>query len=37
MFGLYRLEDLPNYATLRRQRTLPAIAEIDDDEHEEAA
>lgn len=38
MFGLYRLEDLPNYSTLRRQRKLPAIAEIpDDDEAEEAA
>lgn len=36
MFGLRRLEDLPNYATLRRQRSLPAIAltgdEQDDDE-----
>ena len=31
MFGLRRLEDLPNYATLRRQRTLPAIAEIHSD------
>lgn len=28
LFGLHRLEDLPNYATLRRQRTLPALAEI---------
>jgi segregation and condensation protein B len=41
MFGLYRLEDLPNYATLRRKRTLPAIAEIsadeDDDDESEAA
>lgn len=40
LFGLYRLEDLPNYATLRRQRTLPAIAEAcddEDDEQEEAA
>ena len=35
LFGLHRLEDLPNYATLRRQRTLPAIAEIGDDEDEE--
>ena len=35
LFGLHRLEDLPNYATLRRQRTLPAIAEIGDDENEE--
>ena len=31
MFGLYRLDDLPNSATLRRQRTLPAIAEFADD------
>lgn len=39
MFGLHRLEDLPNHSTLRRQRTLPAIAETsnEDDEHEEAA
>ena len=37
LFGLYRLEDLPNYATLRRQRTLPAIAEACHDEDEEAA
>jgi len=39
MFGLHRLEDLPNYSALRRQRTLPAIAETgdEDDEHEEAA
>lgn len=35
MFGLYRLEDLPNYATLRRQRTLPAIAESEDDDDNE--
>ena len=34
MFGLYRLEDLPNYATLRRQRSLPAIAVTGDDEEE---
>jgi len=37
LFGLHRLEDLPNYATLRRQRTLPAIAEAfqdEDDEHD---
>lgn len=27
MFGLRQLDDLPNYSTLRRQRTLPAIAE----------
>ena len=32
LFGLYRLEDLPNYATLCRQRTLLAIAEACDDE-----
>ncbi len=36
MFGLRRLEDLPNYATLRRQRTLPAIAETGDEEDEES-
>jgi segregation and condensation protein B len=32
LYGLYRLEDLPNYATLRRQRSQPAIAEIGDEE-----
>ncbi len=32
VFGLHSLEDLPNYATLRRQRTLPAIAEACDDD-----
>ncbi|MEI6539469.1 MAG: SMC-Scp complex subunit ScpB [Planctomycetota bacterium] len=32
LFGLYRLEDLPNFATLCRQRTLLAIAEACDDE-----
>ncbi|MBC7964432.1 MAG: SMC-Scp complex subunit ScpB [Fuerstia sp.] len=32
LYGLYRLEDLPNYATLRRQRSLPAIAEVGDNE-----
>jgi len=36
MFGLYRLEDLPNHASLRRKRTLPAIAEILDDDDEES-
>ena len=30
LFGLHRLEDLPNSAALRRQRTLPAIATISD-------
>jgi segregation and condensation protein B len=35
MFGLYRLEDLPNYSTLRRQRTLPAIAETGDDDEDD--
>ncbi len=35
MFGLHRLEDLPNYSTLRRQRTLPAIAETGDEDEEE--
>lgn len=37
MFGLRRLEDLPNYEALRRQRTLPAIAETNEEEEEEAA
>jgi segregation and condensation protein B len=37
MFGLRKLEDLPNFGTLRRQRTLPAIAETSDEEEEEAA
>ncbi|MFN9717256.1 MAG: SMC-Scp complex subunit ScpB [Planctomycetota bacterium] len=39
MYGLRCLEDLPNYETLRRQRTLPAIAELpfDDDAETEAA
>lgn len=40
MFGLCRLEDLPNYDALRRQRTLPAIAgtdEADDDDEADAA
>lgn len=32
MFGLRKLEDLPNYESLRRQRTLPAIAEVRDEE-----
>ena len=36
MFGLRRLEDLPNYETLRRKRTLPAIAEVSDEEEEAA-
>jgi len=35
MFGLRRLEDLPNYSTLRRQRTLPAIAQTGDSEDDE--
>lgn len=35
MFGLRRLEDLPNYATLRRQRTLPAIAQTGDEDDED--
>lgn len=34
-FGLRRLDDLPNYETLRRQRTLPAIAETSDDDDAE--
>lgn len=40
MFGLHRIEDLPNYATLRRERKFPALADPesdDDDEAEEAA
>lgn len=37
MFGLRKLEDLPNFETLRRQRTLPAIAETSDEEEDEAA
>ena len=36
MFGLRKLEDLPNYETLRRKRTLPAIAEVSDEEEEAA-
>ena len=35
LFGLHCLEDLPNYATLRRQRTLPAIADAGHDEDHE--
>lgn len=40
MFGLCRLEDLPNFESLRRQRTLPVVAESDesvDDDSAEAA
>lgn len=37
MYGLRRLEDLPNYETLRRQRTLPAIAELPFEDDAEAA
>lgn len=39
MFGLRRLDDMPNYATLRRERKLPAIAQTpdDDDDMDEAA
>lgn len=36
MYGLRCLEDLPNYETLRRQRTLPAIAELPFDDEAEA-
>ena len=36
MFGLRKLEDLPNYETLRRQRTFPAIAETSEEEDEAA-
>ncbi len=35
LFGLHRLEDLPNYSTLRRQRTLPAIAETGNEEDDD--
>lgn len=31
-FGLRRMEDLPNYGSLRRERTLPAVAEFGDDD-----
>lgn len=34
MFGLQRLEDMPNHASLRRQRTLPAIAEMESESEE---
>jgi segregation and condensation protein B len=37
MFGLRRLEDLPNYETLRRTRTLPALAEVEEDDSAESA
>lgn len=36
MFGLRKLEDLPNYESLRRQRTLPAIAEVSEEDQEAA-
>jgi segregation and condensation protein B len=36
MFGLRRLEDLPNHDSLRRKRALPAIAVTDDDDEDEA-
>lgn len=36
MFGLRKLEDLPNYEALRRQRTFPSIAETPDEEEEVA-
>lgn len=35
MFGLRRLDDMPNYATLRRERKLPAIAQTPDDDDED--
>jgi segregation and condensation protein B len=35
MFGLRRLDDLPNYESLRRQRTLPAIAQLPEDDDTE--
>ena len=35
MFGLRRLEDMPNYTTLRRERKLPAIAQTPDDDDED--
>jgi hypothetical protein len=37
MFGLRKLEDLPNFETLRRQKTFPAIAETPNEEEDEAA
>ena len=37
MFGLRQLEDLPNHASLRRQRILPAIAETVADDDADAA
>lgn len=37
MFGLRRLEDLPNYETLRRTRTLPALAKVEEDDSAESA
>jgi len=37
MFGLRRLEDLPNHDSLRRQRTLPAIAIAINDEADDEA
>lgn len=36
MFGLRRLEDLPNHDSLRRQRTLPALARTDDEDADAA-
>lgn len=36
LFGLRRLEEMPDYGTLRRSRKLPALAETED-EHEDAA
>ena len=35
MFGLRRLDDLPNYESLRRQRTLPAIAQLPEEDDAE--
>ena len=37
MFGLRKLEDLPNFEILRRQKTFPAIAETPNEEEDEAA
>jgi len=34
MFGLRRLEDLPNHDSLRRQRTLPALVRTDDEDED---
>ncbi|MEZ6039024.1 MAG: SMC-Scp complex subunit ScpB [Planctomycetaceae bacterium] len=35
MFGLQRLEDLPNFQTLRRQTAVPSASELDTDDEED--